>query len=189
MYMPTLIDLVTVRNENLQAQLTMLRKALNDSPEDHNTRAQHNRPPSTKSLVEPWSNWDGKDRSELIARRNKSEKRRLDGILACSIFVTLTKIFVEWTRELQRVDELRIESRGHLYSHTAEEEPDIHDTQITLAIPWYFVLLGKTCDDRVGETSGLCLFGESHHHEKGLVEVNLSTVEVRPRQVANKPRC
>jgi hypothetical protein len=57
---------------------------------------------------------------------------------------------VEVWRELQGVDELGIETRGHLDAHTAEEQPDVHAPQIRLLVPWRLVLLDEASDDGVG---------------------------------------
>ena len=68
--------------------------------------------------------------------------------------------FVEWLRELQRADQLRIESGGHLHAHAAAEEPDVHDAQIRFLPPSHLVLLHHAGDDGVGST--ILSFDETH---------------------------
>lgn len=56
---------------------------------------------------------------------------------------------MEVLRELQRVDELRVEARRHLDAHAAEEEPHVHDAQVALLVPWHLVLLHEARDNGV----------------------------------------
>jgi hypothetical protein len=51
---------------------------------------------------------------------------------------------------LEGVDELRVETRGHLNAHAAQEEPEIHDTHVWLLVPWHLVLSHQAGEDRVG---------------------------------------
>lgn len=57
---------------------------------------------------------------------------------------------VKGLRVLQSVDKLRIESGSHLNTHTAEEQPDVHDTKIGLLVPWCLVLFNEASDDGIG---------------------------------------
>ena len=56
---------------------------------------------------------------------------------------------VEELGELERVDELRIETRGHLNTHTTQEQPDVHNPKVRLPVPWHLVLLHEAGDDGV----------------------------------------
>jgi hypothetical protein len=62
---------------------------------------------------------------------------------------------VERLRELERVDELRVETRGHLNTHAAEEEPEVHVSQVGLLVPWHPVFLDQAGDDGVTRVSCL----------------------------------
>lgn len=57
--------------------------------------------------------------------------------------------FVKCLRKLQCVDKLRIESGCHFYSHTAEKEPHIHETEVPLLVPWRLVLCHEASDDGI----------------------------------------
>jgi hypothetical protein len=52
--------------------------------------------------------------------------------------------------ELQGVDELRVETRGHLDAHAAQEQPDVKGAQVWLLVPWRLVLLDEASDDGIG---------------------------------------
>lgn len=67
---------------------------------------------------------------------------------------------VEVLRVLERVDELRIETRSHLNTHTTEEQPDVHDTQIGLLVPWRLILLDEASDDGVRGATNVDHVGE-----------------------------
>lgn len=67
---------------------------------------------------------------------------------------------VEVWRELQGVDELGVETRGHLDAHTAEEQPDVHAPQIGLLVPWRLVLGDEAGDDGVGGAANVDHLGE-----------------------------
>lgn len=56
---------------------------------------------------------------------------------------------MEGRRELEGVDELGVETRGHLDTHAAQEEPHVHKTQVGLLVPWRRVLGDEARDDRV----------------------------------------
>ena len=121
-------------------------------------------------MIEPWRDWDCKDGAELVASRDESEHAGLDIGLALCIYVTVSKIyhcqscsepqilsqaertFVEWTRELKSIDKLGVEARGHLNAHTAHEEPQVHQPQIWLLVPWHLVVLHHPRDNRVGRS-------------------------------------
>lgn len=70
---------------------------------------------------------------------------------------------MEGLRVLQSVDELRIETRGHLNAHTAKEQPDVEDTKIRLLVPWHLILIDEAGDDGIGGSTnvdhrdGLCI--------------------------------
>jgi hypothetical protein len=62
---------------------------------------------------------------------------------------------MESLRVLQSVDELRIETRGHLNTHTTKEQPDVEDTKIGLLVPWYLILLDEASDDGIGGSTNV----------------------------------
>lgn len=70
---------------------------------------------------------------------------------------------VEGSRKLQCVDELRIKTRGHLNTHAAQEQPNVHNPKVRLPVPWYLVLLDEASDDGVR--------GFSFDHVVGVVGV------------------
>ena len=53
---------------------------------------------------------------------------------------------------MQGVDELRVESRGHLDAHAAEEEPEVHHAQVGLFVPWHLVLRDQARKNGVRST-------------------------------------
>lgn len=52
--------------------------------------------------------------------------------------------------ELEGIDELGIEARGHLNTHAAQEQEDVHPPQVGLLVPWRLVLGDEAGDDGVG---------------------------------------
>lgn len=75
---------------------------------------------------------------------------------------------MEGLSELERVDELRVETRCHLDTHTAQEKPQVHVPKIGLLVPWHLVLRNQAGDDGVGSVAyvdhvggigGCCLIG------------------------------
>jgi hypothetical protein len=64
-----------------------------------------------------------------------------------------THTLVESLGELQSVNELGIETRGHLHTHTTQEQPDVHQAQIGLLVPWRLILRDEAGDDGVGGRS------------------------------------
>jgi len=69
---------------------------------------------------------------------------------------------VEGLRELQGVDELRIETRGHLNTHAAHEQEEVKVSKVWLPVPWHLVLLHEARNDGVGCVSGV-------HHDVEIV--------------------
>lgn len=70
----------------------MLREALEDGPNNHDQRACHDRPTSTKALVEPRSDRNSKNGTELVARRDESKEGGLDGGLTIVIHIAVAEI-------------------------------------------------------------------------------------------------
>lgn len=169
----------------------MLGESLDDSTANHDKRTKHNGPSSTESLSKPRRKWDRKDRAELVGRVDKAEQTWFDGPLAFRILSSVTEIYknpsalnqssidfqvirtvVEVLRVLERVDELRIETRSHLNTHTAEEQPDVHKTQIGLLVPWRLVLLDEASDDGVRGATNV-----DHVGELALLDLSSSIVQ------------
>jgi hypothetical protein len=57
---------------------------------------------------------------------------------------------VERGNELQRIDQLRVKTRGHLYSHACREENEVEGAKIWLLVPWYFVFVDYASENRIG---------------------------------------
>lgn len=70
----------------------MLREALDDGPNDHDHRADHDRPPPSPPLRYVWSDRDPENRSKLVARVDETEKTRLDGVFAILVDAAAAKI-------------------------------------------------------------------------------------------------
>lgn len=66
---------------------------------------------------------------------------------------------MEWLSKLQRVDELRVKARRHLNTHAAEEEPNVHQPQVGLLVPWRLVLRHEAGEDGVGGIAHVDHFG------------------------------
>lgn len=64
-------------------------------------------------------------------------------------------------RELQRIDELGVETRGHLHAHTAKEEPEVEHSEVGLFVPWCLVVGHQARDDGVGSDGTLVENGHS----------------------------
>jgi hypothetical protein len=128
-------------------------------------------------LVEPWRDRNCENRSELVAGGNESKHRRLNiGLLGRGVFVAIAKVcynqlvfeenatishtFVEGARELEGVDELRVETGGDLNTHAAYEEVEVHPAQIGLLVPWHLVLRNHAGNNGVGST--ILNFEETH---------------------------
>jgi hypothetical protein len=67
--------------------------------------------------------------------------------------------FVKRLRELQCVDELRVEARGHLHTHAAKEEPQVHVPKVRLLVPWHLVFLDQASDNGL---TGVTCFDDRH---------------------------
>jgi hypothetical protein len=63
----------------LEVKLTVLSETLQEGADDHDPRAQHDGPSTTKAVGEPGSDGHGEDGSELVARVDEAEQARLDG--------------------------------------------------------------------------------------------------------------
>ena len=62
---------------------------------------------------------------------------------------------MEGLRVLQSIDELRIETRGHLNTHTTKEQPDVEDSKIGLLVPWHLILIDEAGDDGIGGSTNI----------------------------------
>lgn len=69
----------------------------------------------------------------------------------------MRRTLVEGRGELESVDELRVETRGHLNTHAAEEEADVHGPQVRLLVPHHLVLLAEASDNGVGSRADVDL--------------------------------
>lgn len=70
----------------------MLREALDDGPNDHDHRADHDRPPPSPPLRYVWSDGDPEDGSKLVARVDEAEKTRFDLVFTILTDATAAKI-------------------------------------------------------------------------------------------------
>jgi len=57
--------------------------------------------------------------------------------------------FVPRVRELQNVDELGVESRGHLHTHTAGKKTEIHPPKLRFFVPFDRILGRNLGDNRI----------------------------------------
>jgi hypothetical protein len=73
--------------------LTMLGEPLQNGPYAHDDRTQHDRPPPSEALVEPRSNGDSENGTELVAGRHEAEESGLDVPFAFGIFETIAKVY------------------------------------------------------------------------------------------------
>jgi hypothetical protein len=107
--------------------LTVLSETLQQRSDDHEKGANHDRPTPSVLLVEPRSKWNCNDRTELVAGTDESQNTRFNVPLQLSLtvlgLIAVAKVLVERLRELQRADQLRVETGGHLYTHTTQEQP------------------------------------------------------------------
>jgi hypothetical protein len=71
---------------------------------------------------------------------------------------------------LQRVDKLRVETRSNFDTHAADEQVEVHDSEIRFLVPRYFVLLDHACDDWVGPMPGV-RFEDTHYGGVGEAQV------------------
>jgi hypothetical protein len=143
----------------------MLGKPLQDGTNAHDHRTRHDRHSSSVLLIEPRGDGDSEDRTELVARGDEAKKAIPDSRLPFGIDVSITEVcfvsksvcgrpegiltLVEGCRELKRVDELRVETRGHLNTHAAQEQVHVHNPKVRLLEPWYLVLRDKAGDNGV----------------------------------------
>lgn len=70
--------------------------------------------------------------------------------------------FIEWLRELKSVDELRVEARSDLNTHTTDKEVKIHDPQVGLLVPWHLVLLDHARNDWIGSMANVWRLEDAH---------------------------
>jgi hypothetical protein len=73
-----------------------------------------------------------------------------------------TRTYVERCRELKGVDELRVETRSDLNTHTTDEEVEVHDPQIRLLVPWHLILLDHARNDGVGSMADVWRLEDTH---------------------------
>lgn len=116
MYIPT-EAIVNRFDSKILRMHTMYGETLEKSTDDHDDGTGHDTPPSAPALIAVRSNGNRKNRSELVAGRNKSEERWLDGPFVILVLESTSEVFVERLRELKRIDELGIESARHLDPH------------------------------------------------------------------------
>jgi hypothetical protein len=133
----------------------VLGESLNKSTNNHDERTKHDGPSSAVLLSKPGCKWDSKDGTELVARVDKTEHTGFDGIFAFVVHSSATEIVMEGLRVLQSVDELRIETRGHLNTHTTKEQPDVEHTKIGLLVPWHLILIDEAGDDGIGGSTNV----------------------------------
>ena len=60
-----------------------------------------------------------------------------------------SRTFVPWSRKLQNIDELGVESRGHLHAHAAGKKTEVHSPKVGLFIPSNRILGRNLGDNRV----------------------------------------
>jgi hypothetical protein len=63
---------------------------------------------------------------------------------------------------LKSVDELRVETRRNLYTHTANKEVEVHPPQVGFLVPRHLILLHHAGNDGVGAMTGVCWLEDTH---------------------------
>lgn len=71
---------------------------------------------------------------------------------------------------MEGVDKLGVETRGNFNTHTADEEVEIHPPQVGFLVPWHFILLDHTRDNRIGSMAEVGRFEDTREHDGGVGE-------------------
>jgi hypothetical protein len=69
---------------------------------------------------------------------------------------------IEGSRELQGVDELRVETRCNFDTHTTDEKVEVHDPEVGLLVPWRLVLFDHARDNWIGSMADVRCLEETH---------------------------
>lgn len=75
------------------------------------------------------------------------------------------RTFVPCIDDLDDIDHLRVEARGHFNTHTGWEERQVQKPQVGLLVPWGFVFPHYAGDGLLGENLPLGLVKNARHAE------------------------
>lgn len=107
--------------------LTVLSETLQKRSNDHEKGADHDGPTPSVLLVKPRSERHRNDGTKLVAGADESEHAGFNVPLQLSFtvlgLVPIAKVLVERLGELKRSNQLGVETGGHFYTHTTQEEP------------------------------------------------------------------
>lgn len=151
--------------DNVHADV--LRETLEESTNNHDEGAEHDGPATTPAVGDVRSKRHTENGAQHVGGVDKTKQTGLNTVDVVSIIVDLVdtavaEVSVPLLGHLEGVDELRVETGSHLDTHAAQEEPDVHDTQIGLLVPWDLVLLDETRDNGIRRVTDVYLGSGNH---------------------------
>lgn len=131
----------------------VLGETLDQGTDDHDDGADHDGPATTELLGDPGGEGDTEDGTQHVGGIDETEQTSLDGEVTIRVDTAIAEVLVPLLRDLEGVDELRVETGGHLNTHAAAEKPHVHHAQVRLLVPWRLVLGDKAGHDGVGSVT------------------------------------